>query len=300
MKQQCEKQHVNILCKNVDNCCEKGCVMRHPKPCRFFERNNCKFDDCAYSHRKDGRDLKIENLENQVTDLKSEVKELSKTSRESQIEVKNLLQQVADISNNMKGVIKQIKRDRKQQESYNERSEVIEKKMSNEIKEDIKRLKATNEEIIEKIKLIEEESWYETDEDSEIVAETEGISSSVSKPKVEIENKNPGEKLKCEHCDFVGQTKVERSKHVSTKHPIKSVETADDMEGVEGIDDMFQIEYLEGEQVYACNICDEGFEKETEIRDHIVKVHNDIVTQITDRLEEEEESRVDEIYGESV
>ena len=139
----------------------------------------------------------------------------------------------------MKGVIKQIKRDRKQQESYNERSEVIEKKISNEIKEYIKRLKATDEEIIEKIKLIEEESWYETDEDSEIVAETEGISSSVSKPKVEIENKNPGEKFKCEHCDFVGQTNVERSKHASTKHPIKSVDTADDMEGVKGIDDMF-------------------------------------------------------------
>ena len=110
---------------------------------------------------------------------------------------------------------------------------------------------------------------YETDEDSERVAETEGISSFVSKPKVEIENKNPGEKLKCEHCDFVGQTNAERSKHVSTKHPIKSVETADDLEGVEGIEDMFQIEYLEGEQVYACNICDEGFDKEAEIHDHI-------------------------------
>ena len=266
MKQQCQKQHFNILSTNIVNCCDKGCVMRHPKPCRFFERNICKFDDCAYSHRKDGRDLKIEHFENQVTDLKSEVKELSKTSRESQIEVKNLLQQVVDISNNMKGVIKQIKRDRKQQESYNERSEVIEKKISNEIKEDIKRLKAPNKEIIEKIKLIEEESLYETDEESERVAETKGISSFVSKPKVKkIENKNPGEKLKCEHCDFVGQTNAERSKHVSIKHPIKSVEMADDLEGVEGIEDMFQIEYLEGEQVYACNICDEGFDKEAEI-----------------------------------
>ena len=131
MKQQCEKQHVNILCKNIDNCGDKGCVMRHPKPCRFFERNSCKFDNCAYSHRKDGRDLKIENLENQVTDLKSEVKALSKTSNESQIEVQNLLQPVAEISNNLKGVIKQIKRDRKQQENRNEKSEAIEKKISN-------------------------------------------------------------------------------------------------------------------------------------------------------------------------
>ena len=93
----------------------------------------------------------------------------------------------------MKGVIKQLKCDRKQQESYNERSEVIEKKISNETKEDIKHFKATNEEIIEKIKLIEEESFYETDEESERVAETKVISSFVSKPKVEIENKNPAQ-----------------------------------------------------------------------------------------------------------
>ena len=80
------------MCTNINKCVEKDCVMRHPKPCRFFERNNCKFDNCAYSHQKDGRDLKIENLENQITDLKCEVKELSKTSKESQIEVKKLVE----------------------------------------------------------------------------------------------------------------------------------------------------------------------------------------------------------------
>ena len=44
---------------------------------------------------------------------------------------KNLLQQVAEISNNLKGAIKQITRDRKQQENRNEKSEAIEKKISN-------------------------------------------------------------------------------------------------------------------------------------------------------------------------
>ena len=58
-----------------------------------------------------------------------------------------MLQQVADISNNLKGVIKQIKRDRKQQENYKEKSEAIEKTNYNEIREDIKLLKATNEKI---------------------------------------------------------------------------------------------------------------------------------------------------------
>ena len=223
--------------------------MRHPKPCRFFERNSCKFDNCAYSHRKDGRDVKIENLENQVTDLKSEVKALSKTSNESQIEVKNLLQQVAEFSNNLKGVIKQIKRDRKQQENYKEKSEAIEKTNYNEIREDIKLLKATNEKN-EKIKLMEEESLYESDEDSDSTVETEFINSVVSKPKIEVKNKNPDEKHKCGQCDFVGKTKVERNKNSDTKHQVKSVQAHDDkISGVEGIDDMFQIGFLKGEHV---------------------------------------------------
>ena len=34
----------------------------------------------------------------------------------------------------------------------------------------------------------------------------------------------------------------------------------------EGIDDMFQIEIIEGEQVYACNICNEGFDQDAEIK----------------------------------
>ena len=134
LKDHCQKQHINIMCTNIDQCVDKGCVMRHPKPCKYFERNSCKFDNCAYSHRKYGRDLKIEHLENQVIDLKCEVKELNKNNKECQIEVKNLLQQVTDISNNLKGVIKQIKRDRKLLENDKEKSEAIEKKASDDSK----------------------------------------------------------------------------------------------------------------------------------------------------------------------
>ena len=50
---------------------------------------------------------------------------------------------------------------------------------------------------------------------------------------------------------------------------------------------MFQIEILEGEHVYAWNICDEGFDTEEEITNYIVKYHKDIVIQIIEDLEEE-------------
>ena len=94
---------------------------------QIFWRNKCKFEKCGYSHWKDSQDLKIGYLENQVTDLTCEVKEISQTNKDSLIEVKKILRQVADVSNNLKGVIKQIKFDRKQQENDKEKSEAIEK-----------------------------------------------------------------------------------------------------------------------------------------------------------------------------
>ena len=41
----------------------------------------------------------------------------------------------------------------------------------------------------------------------------------------------------------------------------------------EGVQDLFQIEVLEGEEVFACNVCDEGFDKEDEVSNHITINH---------------------------
>ena len=35
--------------------------------------------------------------------------------------------------------------------------------------------------------------------------------------------------------------------------------------------DFFQIEIMDGKTVYACNICDEGFEHMKEIEEHVVR-----------------------------
>ena len=39
-------------------------------------------------------------------------------------------------------------------------------------------------------------------------------------------------------------------------------------------EDYFQIEFVDGEPVFACNICNEGFNSEAEIREHINMVKN--------------------------
>ena len=48
-----------------------------------------------------------------------------------------------------------------------------------------------------------------------------------------------------------------------------------DDSGFEGIDDMFQIKVLEGQPVIACNICNEGFKQDYDIRKHIEEEHNE-------------------------
>ena len=49
----------------------------------------------------------------------------------------------------------------------------------------------------------------------------------------------------------------------------------------EGIDDMSQIEISEGEQVYACIICNNRFHQDAEIKKHIEENHSDIIIQTT-------------------
>jgi hypothetical protein len=57
---------------------------------------------------------------------------------------------------------------------------------------------------------------------------------------------------------------------------------------------MFQLEIFDGEQVYACNVCDQGFDTEGEIRDHILEDHKDIVIQISNDMENKEDMEVNQ------
>ena len=73
----CPKQHIEVICPNYKYCDNNGCIKRHPKKCKYYERNgNCRFENCAYSHEKEGNNLKIEVLSNQVAVLKHEIEKL--------------------------------------------------------------------------------------------------------------------------------------------------------------------------------------------------------------------------------
>ena len=69
------------MCTNYRECDNNGCVKRHPKICRYFENKRCKLERCAYSHEKEGFDLKIETTENHISALQDEI-ELKETNKE--------------------------------------------------------------------------------------------------------------------------------------------------------------------------------------------------------------------------
>ena len=63
---------------------------------------------------------------------------------------------------------------------------------------------------------------------------------------------------------------------------------------LDGIDEHFQIEFLKGEQVYACNICDEEFDIENEINKHTAVNHKDMLIEISKKDYEEEDDNCSE------
>ena len=49
---------------------------------------------------------------------------------------------------------------------------------------------------------------------------------------------------------------------------------------------MFQIEIVENETVYACNICDQGFAGSDKVKKHITEVHQDIINHILTKVKD--------------
>ena len=117
------------------------------------------------------------------------------------------------------------------------------------------------------------------------------------KAKLTYENslKQKRQEFKCDKCDFVGKTELFIKKHKNTKHPLQNIEEKGsfikvdyNLEGIEDIEDLFQLEVLDGEQVYACNVCNHGFDMEDKIKKHIIKDHKEIVIEISKDMKNNE------------
>ena len=82
------------------------------------------------------------------------------------------------------------------------------------------------------------------------------------------------------------------------KHPLQNMEEEEisskeidyNLDGIESIEDLFQLEFLDGDQMYACNVCDQRFDIENEIKKHIIDNHKEIIIEISKNMENKEES----------
>jgi hypothetical protein len=139
--------------------------------------------------------------------------------------------------------------------SIREECNIIENSVK-DIKKEIKMLKTKNKEVEKRIKLIEDDLTDESEDESDRMEGQQTFKGHVKKTDL---------KLKCSKCEFCTKSEVQLKKHKNTNHS--------------------------NEQVYACNICNEGFDKDTEIKKHIEEKHSEIIIQITNNLVESEKRK---------
>ena len=165
LKYECDKYHEKEECKEGVHCENiQICAFRHPKMCqRIVLDGFCKFGEiCAYKHQTmNSQCMNKHDLHEDVMKLKVEV-------------------------DTLKNTIKSIILLRKE-------GEILEQYVNN-MKEDIKFLKNSNKELIEKIKHIEEEFTDESDEDSDSSPGSEFLAYNISKRQEEYKRNNSDHK----------------------------------------------------------------------------------------------------------
>jgi hypothetical protein len=252
LKDKCEKYHVKEECRDGIHCkAIKACPLRHPKMCRRIVLEGlCGFGEkCSYNH-KTRLNIHGDDIHEDVKKLREEVKQLKIT-----------LEEITSIQSEGEILKDSIK----------------------ELEEDIKLLKTSNKALVNRITELEEDLTDKSFEESNSFVHENQI-------------KETTLDLKCFKCDFVAHTELSLKKHINTKHgpkydqldnPEKSDanETECCFEGFEDIEDMFQLEIVEDEQVFACNICNESFDKHDKIKNHIKEDHKEIIIQIRKHLD---------------
>ena len=236
--------------------------------------NHCGFQQkCAYNHkrRSDSQNTELNTLHEEVNMLKAEIDALK-------IDFKSALSVRAEI------------------EFLKESVEAI--------KEEIQQLTNINTDISERIKHVEEEINYETGDECD---GDNDLNLSYFNAKLILKNSAQKKRqgYKCDKCDFAGDTELSFKKHINTKHPIqnneeheiKSIRIDCTLDGIEGIEDLFQMEILDGEEIYACNVCDQGFDREDEIKKHVLDDHKEIVIEISKDSESKEETKLNVTSG---
>ena len=100
-----------MICPDDKDCDNNRCVKRHPKTGKYFKKNGkCKYKICAYSHVKEGNNLKIEILERKVDALKHEIEVVKKINQEKlENERKANTEPFVNLSNTVADIVERLR-----------------------------------------------------------------------------------------------------------------------------------------------------------------------------------------------
>ena len=187
---ECRKQHFENVCQTKN--CDKRCLNRHPKPCKF--KDECKFLEkniCAYSHL----DLATEN-----NDLKEIAKSFSDKICDLEDKINNMRN---EIDNKLKSMGDEIENEKKinanhlsVQKELKKENEVLENLLKKEMKEiNLKVLKVvkSNEQFEMKIEAKfkkENEKLVEKLNNIQNKAVKEAVENTVNQMKVQLTQHN--------------------------------------------------------------------------------------------------------------
>ena len=73
-------------------------------------------------------------------------------------------------------------------------------------------------------------------------------------------------------CEYSCDSKITLKKHINKKHQITNEAESES----EGEYDLFQLEIVSDEEVYVCNLCDEGLNSENEVKKHLKEAHKKV------------------------
>ena len=90
------------------------------------------------------------------------------------------------------------------------------------------------------------------------------------------------------------RAKKNESESTSESHEIRTNESRNEEQDVEDLEELYQIEIVEGETLFVCNICDEGCETDGEVRKHVMTEHNEVLSKVYSESDIESEQLEDE------
>ena len=259
--------------------------MRHPRVCRnFAEFRHCKFVRCAYTHSQDSGDNNyINELKKEVDELKQHVKSLSEScSSENESKIKTLEDEVNVLKLEVKKLIemqKKVSRDVpnvKLPELVNARSNITANTKSKcdlcdaSFKKRItlekhKNTKHKHSYSSSNKKLGEGQFGFAFDVRPGKEADAEALRLEWREQKNTVNNINEKE-------NNVGNDKVTNLYNEKRKYDENKKESE-----VVDVKDYFQLEFVDGEPLFVCHICNEGLDTEAEITKHIEDNHESIM-----------------------